>query len=223
MEDAADEFEVSMFLTETSTRHSIITKHRHFRDKVPAKLQSNSSKLLGETSAEPIDVENAAHSPAVLLEEDDEEATPLDKIPDIGAADAGRGKRHRREVAGDDAPGSDFEDEGGGVDDSLDEAGRPDEPPSKRARQDSAGLGEDDEEEDKTKMAMDVSYEGFAIYGRVLCLVVKRRDTTPARGRAPRGVPTPAVAKPTGQAAMENWISSTQVPAGMEDEADTGS
>ena len=34
----------------------------------------------------------------------------------------------------------------------------------------------DEGEDEKKKMAMDTTYEGFAIYGRVLCLVVKRKD-----------------------------------------------
>lgn len=60
--------------------------------------------------------------------------------------------------------------------------------------------------DDKKKMAMDTSYDGFSIYGRVLCLVVKRKD------RKAKGVNTPG-----GQAMMEDWITSTQMPAQEED------
>lgn len=194
-----------MFLTETTTRHSILMKHKHIRDKAPPRMQSNSSKLLGDTSASPIDVDTAASPPPVLREEDDE--VSLGDIPEAGAdiSDAGHGKR-RRESA---SSGSEFED-----DDDEVELVRGSAPPSKRARQGSASDGD---EEDKKKMAMDISYEGFAIYGRVLCLVVKRHDVPSVR--APAGAP-PAAEKPTGQAMMENWISSTQVPAGMEDEGE---
>ena len=72
-------------------------------------------------------------------------------------------------------------------------------------------MQDNDEDEDKKKLAMDVTYEGFAIYGRVLCLVVKKRD--------PRLVHTGNAANTgkasgQGQARMENWISSTQAPLG---------
>ncbi|KAL2270814.1 hypothetical protein VTJ83DRAFT_185 [Remersonia thermophila] len=73
------------------------------------------------------------------------------------------------------------------------------------------------ERDDKKKMAFDVSYEGFAIYGRVLCLVVKRRGAAGmASGLAggPHGTAGAAQAsRPGGQATMENWIASTQMPA----------
>ena len=207
----ADEFEVSMFLTETPTRHSILMKHKHFRDKVPRKMQSNSSKLLGETSTEPIDVDNAG--PEILREEEDE--ISLDNIPELPPADttgAGQSKRRRSDPAGDES-NSEFET---GSDDDV-ESVPGSAPPSKRVRRDEDLSGDD--EPDKKKMAMDISYEGFAIYGRVLCLVIKRRGAAPggrAAGAAPDGE------KGTGQAVMENWISSTQVPAGMEDEAELG-
>jgi hypothetical protein len=217
---AADEFEVSMFLTETSTRHSVLKKHRHFRDKVPARLQSNSSKLLGETSGEPIDVD-VAPPPAILREEDSDGEVSLDKIPEAGDAEPGLGKRRRGVSTGDGLSGSEYSDaEEGGQEHG--ETGSPVTPSTKRARQHYAGLEEDDDEDpDKKKMAMDVSFEGFAIYGRVLCLVVRRRDARPV-GRAAGRPPKATADKPTGQAIMENWISSTQVPVGMEDETDSG-
>lgn len=52
-------------------------------------------------------------------------------------------------------------------------------------------------DDDKKKMAMDTTYDGFSIYGRVLCLVVKKRNVAQ---------------KQAGQAIMEDWITSTQVP-----------
>lgn len=198
-----DEFEVSMFLTETPTRHSILMKHKHFRDKVPPRMQSNSSKLLGETSASPIDVDDDTAAP--VLREEDEEDISLDNIPEAGAA--GQGKRPRE------SPESGSEFDG----DSDVESVHGSAPPSKRARQDETP-DEEVEDEDKKKMAMDISYEGFAIYGRVLCLVVKRREPAGRRPPAAAAAAAGAGEKPTGQAMMENWISSTQVPAGMEDE-----
>jgi len=88
------------------------------------------------------------------------------------------------------------------------EAGPP--PPKRRKEKDVDRDGRDD----KKKLAMDISYEGFAIYGRVLCLVVKRRDGWGARGGMPAvlsgGRSQPG--RPGGQAMMENWITSTQLP-----------
>ena len=53
--------------------------------------------------------------------------------------------------------------------------------------------------DEKKKMGFQTEYEGFAIYGRILCLVVKRRT---AKGREMPGG--------AGQAMMEEWIG-TQV------------
>lgn len=74
--------------------------------------------------------------------------------------------------------------------------------------------------DDKKKLAMDISYEGFAIYGRVLCLVVKRRGDGAGAGKGKglaagggRSSIRPGQSgAPAGQAMMENWITSTQMP-----------
>lgn len=103
-------------------------------------------------------------------------------------------------------------------------------PPKRRKDKDAANAdGEvaeaaatERERDDKKKMAMDISYEGFAIYGRVLCLVVKRRGEGVGRGGS-SAVSAGALAgnqtaaktqpgRPGGQAMMENWIASTQLP-----------
>lgn len=60
-------------------------------------------------------------------------------------------------------------------------------------------------EDDKKKLALNTTYDGFSIYGRILCLVVKRKGT--ARGKALVGG--------AGQAMMEEWISSTQAAGGQ--------
>lgn len=90
-------------------------------------------------------------------------------------------------------------------------------PPARKRRKDKQPADEEvGGRDDKKKLAMDISYEGFAIYGRVLCLVVKRRDigravTGPSSGKA-------LTAQPGGQAMMENWITSTQMPEAAVDE-----
>lgn len=73
--------------------------------------------------------------------------------------------------------------------------------PSAKRRKHAAGgeeAGGAEEGDDKKKLAMSTTYEGFAIYGRVLCLVVKRKDNKGKRTE--------------GQAMMEDWIASTQMP-----------
>lgn len=74
------------------------------------------------------------------------------------------------------------------------------EPRAKR-RKDADLLQDEDQGDDKKKMAMDTTYDGFSIYGRVLCLMVKRKDS---KGKGP--------AKTGGQVMMEDWITSTQMP-----------
>lgn len=60
-------------------------------------------------------------------------------------------------------------------------------------------------DEDKKRLVARCSYDGYAIYGRILCLVVKRRLGVKDR---------PAVSH--GPAMMEDWIASTQV--GVQDD-----
>jgi hypothetical protein len=73
--------------------------------------------------------------------------------------------------------------------------------PAAKRRKESDLLRGEEQGDDKKKMVMDTSYDGFSIYGRVLCLVVKRKD---AKGKGP--------AKSGGQVMMEDWITSTQMP-----------
>ncbi len=192
-----------MFLTETSTRHSLLSKKKHFREKGPSMMQSNANKLIGETNDQPLDVDEADFAPIRIEEESgDEENIDLSAIPTADAQ--GGAKRHRESVADTSGVGHGNADEAA-ID--LDSDGE--EPPSKRRREVPVLDSDNDGEEDKKKMAMDVSYEGFAIYGRVLCLVVKRRD-----GGAKSNLSSASgVNAATGQAKMENWITSTQMPA----------
>ncbi|KAI1100517.1 hypothetical protein F4804DRAFT_318766 [Jackrogersella minutella] len=256
-----DEFEVSIFLTETSTRHALLTKHKHFHDTTQTKLTSNSGRLTGETNEAPVDVDATTEmGPVLRREESDDEdaAVTLATLPaaDETAAGTSSGRRPKRtrrnteaETAADrnadDQRQSDVEivsddqdDDEDGLfvhdEDDLDDDAGTRSPPAKRRRAGKAvgGNAKDDqsfdEDDDKKKLAMDISYEGFSIYGRVLCLVVKRRDGNIGSGPQPvgrGGKATPAAGgshatKPGGggggQVMMENFIISTQVPAGAE-------
>ncbi|KAK4454576.1 hypothetical protein QBC34DRAFT_136243 [Podospora aff. communis PSN243] len=254
-----DEFEVSIFLTQTETRHSLLYKQKIFRDKTQTKLKSNSSKLTGgDTLEAPIDVDNATlaseqkvDNVPILREEDedDQELINLDDIPGIHEAEQDpstrRPKRRRQpsDVTGQDVEpgtGSNHDDDDGSSDcesrafqtidtdssdDELfvgdsghDEEARP--PPPKRRKEKEPDR---DARDDKKELAMDISYEGFAIYGRVLCLVVKRRDGWGARSGNATALPgaRSQTGRPGGQAMMENWITSTQLPAAEAAEDET--
>ncbi|KAH9892104.1 hypothetical protein F4778DRAFT_324968 [Xylariomycetidae sp. FL2044] len=235
-----DDFEVSIFLTETSTRHSLVTKHKHFHDTTQTKLTSNSGRLIGATNETPVDVDAAAASPPPAIRRegsDDEDPTvalyAIPAIDETAASGSRRAKRPRRntdtsadpnaadpnsdiEVISDDQEDAEADDDGLFVDSPQDSNMAP--PPAKRRKEvDAADEGDDD----KKKLAMDISYEGFSIYGRVLCLVVKRRDghnTNLARSSAANagGTAIGAAKAGGGQTMMENFIISTQVPAGAD-------
>lgn len=226
---------MSVFLAETDTRHSLLHKQKHFRDKVQTKLKSNSSKLTGESREAPIDVdveaallrEAADDDDVLVLREDDSEdqEVNLNDIPTVDETDVmsdsanRRSKRRRQQSSGpkkeggtDDeaqAVASDLSDDDGLFIGDSDNAGS-EGPPERKRRKSKQPAAQEEERDDKKKLAMDISYEGFAIYGRVLCLIVKRRDvektvTGPSSGKA-------LTAQPGGQAMMENWITSTQLP-----------
>lgn len=71
------------------------------------------------------------------------------------------------------------------------------------------GSDEDIEEaEDKKKLALNTTYDGFSIYGRILCLVVKRKGHRPTT----QGIPV------AGSEMMEHWVSTQAAQtAGLED------
>jgi hypothetical protein len=192
-----DDFEVSIFLTEAGTRHSLLTKQKHFLDKKEGGMKSNANKLTGSGSAV---ASEAADTPFIPIE-DDEDDNLLARIPsapineddneDSGLVNGSRRRTKRgRDGDGDDGmfvPDIDSEDE---------------RPPSKRIRDISQNYAdEEDGQDDKKKLGMKTSYDGFSIYGKVLCLVVKRRG----------GIGTTKAAN-GGEAMMEGWIRSTQMP-----------
>lgn len=202
---------------ETSTRHSLLSKHKVFHDKGPSTIQSNASKLIAETNSSPVDVDASDFAPIRIEEDSDNEGIALSDIP--SANTRRQAKRPRSNTIQDDEDdgdndGDDNEFQGSGNDgdeDDDDDASvidvdtnsrRPKRlrGPVKPPASESEGQFHDDY---KKKLAMDVSYEGFAIYGRVLCLIVKKKE---AKKTAQQNL--------GGQAKMENWITSTQVPVG---------
>ena len=65
-------------------------------------------------------------------------------------------------------------------------------------------------EDDKKKLGLNTSYEGFSIYGRILCLVVKRRGVRNVTGSVPA----------SSQAMLENWVSTQAAGQTADDDED---
>jgi len=195
---AGDDFEVSIFLTETSTSHAMLTKQKTFSAK--PKLESNASKLTewmgGANTDTAIRVEDGDEVPAVLLEEEAEDVA-LENIPDIDTAAAtSRAKRTR---------GADDENEHIFVqseDDEEEEAA-----PRKKKKT----KVKDADEDDKKKLGINTAYEGFSIYGRILCLIVKRKGVKKATG-----------GNAAGTQMLENWVSTQADNEGVLDDVEDG-
>ncbi|KAF2823586.1 hypothetical protein CC86DRAFT_457916 [Ophiobolus disseminans] len=207
-----DDFEVSIFLTELSSRHSVLTKQKIFKDE--ARIQSNSGKLTNwlttGTSDQPVLINDDATNPIVIRDEEDEESINLANIPE---ADNTRksSRRSTRDTRRAESSGDDATSDGSDSDNSaLFVPGGS----AKRSKTDGESAKIDENEnvqefqDDKKKLALNTSYDGFSIYGRILCLVVKRRGV-----RTIGGVGAPA----SSQQMLENWVS-TQAAADQLDD-----
>ncbi|MCJ1377233.1 hypothetical protein MMC17_000325 [Xylographa soralifera] len=185
-----DDFEVSIFLTELSTPHGILVRQKEFAgSRKMGRLGTREGKMVGTREA-PVVVEEGAG--AVMREESEEEKAGLGDIP---LAESGGAEAEALFVS-----------EGEDGEDAFQPRG---EGPSERKRRGGSGEGDEEGGEDKKKMVLRTSYEGFRIYGRILCLVVKRRGI--ATGKQLVGG--------AGQAMMEEWITATQLAQGrMQDE-----
>ncbi|MDI1490897.1 MAG: hypothetical protein OHK93_002102 [Ramalina farinacea] len=169
-----DDFEVSVFLTERgaggggSVGHAVCVRSREMKGEGVGVVE--------------------------IAEEEDE--VELADIP----AEEGDGVEVKMEDGTEEVPVELPDREGEGEDDDDEgDAFERDNPMTSRQRRRVAmrrdGEGED---EKKKKGSFDTTYEGFSIYGRILCLVVKRRGTGAKGGRE--------LAGGAGQAMMEEWI-----------------
>ena len=177
-------------------------------------MQSNSSKLISETNEQPVDIEEV-DDPLLREEDSDDEGITLTDIPAAPSKDRQVKRRRGAERPADAHDGTEEEENSEApievISDDEFEDPINDQPPTKRARRPRARQnGSEENEDDKKKMSMDLSYEGFAIYGRVLCLVVKKRETQARQASTSKKNTIVDSSKGTGHAAMENWISSTQ-------------
>ncbi|KAG9522299.1 hypothetical protein KCV07_g3029, partial [Aureobasidium melanogenum] len=192
---AQDDFEVSIFLTETSTSHAMLTKQKTFTQK--PRLQSNTSKLtnyFGNNTENAIHVHDDEEAPAVLLEEDADEVKMGD-IPEVNT-----NKRSRND---------DEDDEHIFVQSEEDEDEEEETPQPRKKKNKVKDVSQDEEEDDKKKMGIKTAYEGFSIYGRILCLIVKRK-----------GVKKNAAGN--SAAMLETWVSTQADNEGVLDDAEDG-
>jgi hypothetical protein len=199
-----DDFEVSIFLTETSTSHAMLTKQKTFSTK--PKIESNAKKLTdwmgGANTDTAIRVDEGDEIPAVLLEEDGEEVS-LQDIPELDTAGTGT-KRSRGEDNDDDEH----------IFVQSEEDDEEEDPAPKRRKKKTKVTDEtskEQDDEDKKKLGMKTSYEGFSIYGRILCLIVKRK-----------GVKKSAGGNSAGTQMLENWVSTQADNEGVLDDAEDG-
>lgn len=196
---------MSIFLTELSTRHSLLTKQKNLHEK-ENKMQSNSGKLTGwleRTSEKALNVGGVENTITIREESDEERGETIDDYPEIQGHNKEpkrRGKRAREEsnealfMSDDISEDEGFQAQNG--------------PTSKRSRAAIKTVPTVEEEDDKKKVRLKTSYDGFTIYGRILCLVVKRRGG--GKGRMP-GAP----ANVAGQQMLENWVSTQAAQDGL--------
>lgn len=181
-------------MKENSTRHSLITKQKQFSDK--PKIESTGSKLTGwlNNSENPIRIDEDKEVPAILQEEDDE-VVELKDIPK-----ASKSKRRKSDN------GENQDDDDALFVSSSDEeffATQRANPSKRRKRADATAEvpddphADEDDTDDKKKLLLDTSYDGFSIYGRILCLIVTRKSKKEPAVSALSG----------GSQMMEQWVS----------------
>lgn len=158
----AEDFEVSLFLRESRTRHSLLTRYKEFGDE-PGQQATSATAGTAATG--------------IVIDSDDEDVG-LHDIPQASAEDD---DTHCKR-----GPEADEEDE----------------PASKRQRNESPAT------EDK-KLRFRTNYEGFNIFGWVLCLLVTRKGGRPGARMAS--------SEPGHQPLLEEWISS-QAPGDLDEE-----
>lgn len=188
-----DEYEVSVFLQETGSRHTILTKHKSFESQ--KKISSNSNKLTGESGLS-TSVGNDGGEPGaeILVESDEDQPTSLQAIPEAGPAneESGRSKRRRRtRGTGDDT-----------------EPKSSDPAPRSKRKKTAEPLELSTGEEDEKKLGFTTTYEGFSILGWMLCLLVRKK------GEQAQKTPEDSA----GQVLMEEWIATQANPDDYEDE-----
>lgn len=141
--------------------------------------------------------------PRILREEDEDEVIHLSDVPEAGPIPASN-KRSRG-----------AEEDNVIISDSDNVSLSPEQAPSrKRTRRPDQYDGDPSMgDDDKKNFGLTTNYDGFSIYGRILCLIVKRKGPRTSTGGA--------VMARSSQKMLENWVS-TQAAAEQEDDEDNG-
>jgi hypothetical protein len=192
-----------------------LTKQKIFKDK--ARIQSNSAKLTNwlttGTSDQPVVINEDATEPIVIREEEDDEPINLADIPeaDVQQKQSRRSARSTHSKETDDAQAFSNLSDSEGSDLFVPE------PTTKRSKTKvrtsdiDQDADEEPQEDDKKKLGLNTSYDGFSIYGRILCLVVKRRGVRNSTGTGGAA---------SSQAMLENWVSTQAVAEQLDDDED---
>jgi hypothetical protein len=213
---ASDDFEVSIFLTELSSRHSVLTKQKIFKNK--DRIQSNSGKLTNwlntGTSNQPMVIDDQASEPILIREEENEEAINIADIPEADELREPTRRSAREKRRASDASHDPVSDGSDSDNSALFVPGESTKQRKTKTAPTETDVNENGEEveDDKKKLGLNTSYDGFSIYGRILCLVVKRRGVRTVGG---------SVAPASSQQMLENWVS-TQAVAEHDDDEDAG-
>ncbi|KAI5809837.1 hypothetical protein DFH27DRAFT_629401, partial [Peziza echinospora] len=179
-----DGFEVVMFMTEGGTRHAVLSKTRLFSKKEKAgKVKANSARLAGLSGEGVGEGEGegglyTGDDEVVVRRESDEEEeeVELGDIPMAGGGDgveARDGSGRRRSRRNRSARGGGGRGGGGDEDDAFvvdsDDSGDGD-------GGEGGEIGGRDEDGDNKKPLTRTTYDGFTIFSKALCLIVKRTD-----------------------------------------------
>ena len=154
------------------------------------RLGSTNGRLTGTRDA-PVEIADTV--PGLVREKSDEV-----KLADLPAADEEEG--HRQAATSKEESGEGLFVSDGDEDEEDVVTGKDD--------QDITMGGDGGGEDDKKKLSLNTTYDGFSIYGRILCLVVKRKGTV-------KGKEAAVGSAESGKAMMEEWISSTQMAEGQ--------
>ncbi|WEW59641.1 hypothetical protein PRK78_005120 [Emydomyces testavorans] len=175
-----DDFEVSIFLRETGTRHSIATRHKSFKD--GGRISSNSTRLTGSNDA-PIHIPDDDGEQAVPILVEEEDATSgLRGIPEVQPTDSEDEEPSCQHQLRRRRPSTAEED---------------DETSQRPTKRNKAETPVEAVSQDEKKLGMTTTYEGFSIWGWILCLLISRKD---------KSKPTRARGESLNQALMEEWI-----------------
>ncbi len=191
-----------------------MTKQKVFKDK--ARIQSNSGKLTNwltsGTSDEPVVINDESVGPIVIREEEDEGSINLADIPQADSPAKQSSRSTRRNLMRGNADQDSISNASDSGDSALFVPQLDDQTNKIIGQQSHVGQDEDTlnaQEDDKKKFGLKTSYDGFSIYGRILCLIVKRRGTrTQVGGGGTHSNPS--------QTMLENWVS-TQAAGDNED------